>query len=216
MKIITGKKKEFSTIIARSGVGKTFLAAALVKMADKPRIIVDNYDQFENDLIFDFTQLIAAFNDNDFRESFYKYRKTILVRLGTTTLDTFFTALVNSKNFHDLLVFVDEIDMNLGKATITNEHGFYQFLNRGRHSNFDLITTCRNTANIPKQLIGQTDFFYFSELIEKGALDFVDDTLKGLELREVIAELEDYEFLKVNVNTKELQRFKTSLEWEKY
>lgn len=216
MEIKTGYKKEFSTIIARSGVGKTLLAHLLVLASDKPSIVLDEFEQFDHELVFDFTEFINAFNNSDFRESFYKYKKSIVLRLGSTPLNTFFDVLVKSKNFHDLLVFVDEIDMSLKSAVVSNDSGFYAFLNRGRHFNFDLITTCRNTANVPKQLIGQTDFFYFSELIEKGAIDFVDSTLKGLDISSTIKELDKYEFLKVNVNTKEIETFKTDINWLDY
>lgn len=215
MQIETGHKKEFRTIIARSGAGKTILAYYLLKMIDKPKIVIDSCEQFNSDLELDFTQFINCFNDNDFRESFYKYKKTLVLRLGGTSLNVFFETLMKSKKFSNIVVFVDEIDIVLNSAKVNNDSGFYEFLNRGRHKDFDLITTSRNTANIPKPLIGQTDFFYFSDLIEKGAINFVDETLQGLEIKELLDELETYQFLKVDVNKKELSKFKTSMEWEK-
>lgn len=216
MRLITGHKKKFNIIIARSGAGKTALSFFLVKLSDKPRIIIDDAYQFENDLVFTFTDLIAAFNDQDFKESFYKYKKTIVLRLGGVTLHDFFKVIMESKNFHDLLIFVDEIDIVLGSARVNNDHGFYTFINKGRHKDFDLITTCRNTANIPKPLIAQADFFYFSDLIEKGAIQFVEETLKGLGVSEIIKDLEEYQFLKVDVNNKKLEVLKTDIKWLDY
>lgn len=216
MKIETGHKKKFNTIIARSGAGKTLLAYILVKLSDKPKIIIDDSYQFDHDLIFDFTDLVAAFNDQEFKELFYKYKQTAIVRLGSVTAHDFFNLIMESKNFHDLLIFVDEIDMVLNSAKVNNNHGFYTFINKGRHKDLDLITTCRNTANIPKPLIGQTDFFYFSDLIEKGALDFVEETLKGLGVSELIDKLDEYQFLKVDVNNKKLEVLKTDIKWLDY
>jgi len=216
MQLETGHKKEFSTLIARSGAGKTALAYVLVKINDKPAIIVDDAMQFKHDLVMDFTELVAAFNDKDFKESFYKYKKTIVLRLNGVTADDFFKLIMSSKNFHDLLIFVDEIDMVLNTAKVNNSHGFYTFVNKGRHKDLDLITTCRNTANIPKPLIGQTDYFYFSDLIEKGALEFVEETLKGLGVSELIKDLEEYQFLKVDVNNKEMEVLKTDIKWLDY
>lgn len=216
MKIETGHKKQFDTIISRSGGGKTLLAYFLLKMQNRAKIIIDECGQFTNELEFDFTEFINAFNDNDFRESYYKYNKTIIVRLGTTSLNTFFDVLMKSKKFSNICVFVDEIDIVLKSNKVNNDSGFYEFINRGRHKDFNLITTSRNTANIPKPLIAQTDYFYFSDLIEKGAIDFVNDTLKGLEVKEMLEQLELYEYIRVNVQKKEVTRFKTSLEWLEY
>lgn len=213
MQIETGHKKEFSTIIARSGGGKTLLAYYLLKLSDKPKIVIDSCEQFNSDLELDFTQFVNSFNDTDFRDSFYKYKKTLVLRLGGTSLNTFFELIMKSKKFHDLIIFVDEIDIVLNSAKVNNDSGFYEFLNRGRHKDLDLITTSRNTANIPKPLIGQTDYFYFSDLIEKGAINFVDETLQGLDIKELIEELDNYEFLKVDVNKKSLEKFKTSIDW---
>ena len=123
---------------------------------------------------------------------------------------------MSSKRFKNLLIFVDEIDLFLQSNKVNNKHPFYEFINRGRHKNFFLITTSRNTANIPKPLIAQTDFFYFSDLVEKGALDFVNDTLKGLNVVDTIRNLKKYEFLKVDVNNKILQRLHTRAEWLEY
>lgn len=154
MKIKTGFKKIFSTVIARSGAGKTMLCYFLIKAQNKPVIVLDNFEQFENELVMTFEDLIKAFNDEDFRNSFYKYKKTIVIRLGDTSLDTFFQLIMKSKKFSDLLIFVDEIDINLGKPAVTNKDFFYEFINRGRHRNLDFLCTCRNTQNIPKPLIG--------------------------------------------------------------
>lgn len=216
MNLITGHKKEFNIIIARSGAGKTALCFFLVKLSDKPRIIIDDAYQFEHDLEFNFTDLVTAFNNKDFKDSFYKYKKTIVLRLGSVSLNDFFKLIMESTNFHDLLVFVDEIDIVLGSARVNNDQGFYTFINKGRHKDFDLLTTCRNTANIPKPLIAQADFFYFSDLIEKGAIQFVEETLKGLGVAEIIKELEQYQFLKVDVNNKKLEVLKTNIKWLEY
>lgn len=216
MQIETGHKKQFETIIARSGGGKTLLAYFLLKMQNRPKIIIDECGQFTNEIEMDFTEFINSFNDNDFKEAFYKYNKTIIVRLENTSLNTFFDVLMKSKKFKDLVIFVDEIDIVLKSNKVNNDSGFYEFINRGRHKDFNLITTSRNTANIPKPLIAQTDFFYFSDLIEKGAIDFVNDTLKGLEVKEMLEKLELYEYLRVDVQKKEITRFKTSLEWLNY
>lgn len=216
MKIKQGFKKEFGTVIARSGAGKTALCFLLMMAKLKPCLVIDNYEQFEHDYEMTFEELIEAFNDADFRESFYKYKKVIVIRLGNTTLDTFFHLLMKSGQYNDLLVFVDEIDMTLGQSEITNKHGFYQFLNRGRHKNFDLLTTCRNTANIPKQLIGQTDYFYFSDLMEKGAIDFVKETLKGMEVVDEIQELKEHHFMQVDVKAKTKATLNPDIKWCDY
>ncbi|NOQ31865.1 MAG: hypothetical protein GQ570_12145 [Helicobacteraceae bacterium] len=213
MKIVTGKSKKFGTVIARSGAGKTLLCHLLIKAQNKACIVVDTFEQFESEYTMSFEELVEAFNNNDFKESFYKYKKTIVLRMGNGSLDSFFKLLMNSTRFNELLVFVDEIDLNLQSARVNNDDGFYEFLNRGRHKNFDLLTTCRNTANIPKPLIAQTDYFYFSDLIEKGALDFVENTLKGMNVTEELQKLETYEFLIVDVNNKGLTKLKPKLEW---
>lgn len=215
MQIVTGHKKQFNTVIARSGAGKTLLCFFLLKLNDKPKIIIDKFFQFEKGLEMTFTEFVAAFNDTDFVESFYKYNKTIILRPGGS-IDSFFELVLRSKKFHDLMIFIDEIDVVLGTAKVNNDSGFYELINRGRHKDLDLLTTCRNTANIPKPLIAQTDFFYFSDLIEKGAINFVEETLKGLGVAELLPQLEDYEFLKVDVNNKILERLKTDITWLKY
>ena len=213
MKIVTGKSKSFSTVIARSGAGKTLLCYFLIKAQNKPCIVFDTAKQFEHEIIMSYEDFINAFNDADFRESFYTYKKTIVLRATEKNIDSFFSLLMKSSKFSDLLVFVDEIDLALQSARVNNDSGFYEFLNRGRHDNFDLITTCRNTANIPKPLIAQTDYFYFSDLIEKGALTFVDETLKGLDVIDSLNNLEKYQFLVVDVNNKEKWTLKTNVEW---
>jgi len=213
MKIVTGKNKQFSTVISRSGAGKTMLCYFLIKAQKKPCIIFDTAKQFEHDLIMSFEDFINAFNDIDFRESFYKYKKTIVLRATEKHFDSFFSLLMDSSKFSDLLVFVDEIDLAIQSSRVNNDSGFYEFLNRGRHKNFDLLTTCRNTANIPKPLIAQTDFFYFSDLIEKGAISFVDDTLKGMQVSEDLNTLEKYQFLVVDVNNKKKWTLSTRVEW---
>ena len=215
MQITTGKSKCFKTVIARSGAGKTLLCYFETMMAKKPALIIDTYEQLNHSLEMGIEELVEAFNDDDFKDSFYKYKKKIVIRLGNHTLNGFFDLLTSSSKFHDLLVFVDEVDMNLTHSEVKSSDGFYKFLNRGRHKNFDLLTTCRNTANIPKTLIGQTDIFILTDLIEKGAINFVDNTLTGLNVSEDLQELEDYEFLYVDVNTKEKYKIKTSLDWVK-
>lgn len=215
MKIKTGYKKTFTTVLARSGGGKTMLCYFLLKAQKKPCLIVDNFEQFEDELTMSFEELVEAFNNEDFRNSFYKYKKTILVRLGNTSIDTFFTLIMKSKKFENLLIFVDEIDINLAKSTVKNADSFYEFLNRGRHKNLDFLSTCRNTANVPKVLIGQTDVFYFSDIIEKGTIAFIDETLHKLDVKDEIADLEKYEFLKVDINSKELSKLNTDIEWLK-
>lgn len=211
-----GKIKTFITVIARSGAGKTLLCFFLIKSQNKPCIVFDTAHQFDHDLIMSFEEFINAFNDTDFRESFYTYKKTIVLRTTEKQINSFFELLMKSTKFHDLLVFVDEIDLALQSARVNNDSGFYEFINRGRHKNFDLITTCRNTANIPKPLIAQTDFFYFSDLIEKGALTFVDETLKGMNVSEDLDALEQYEFLVVDVNNKDKWTLKTDISWLDY
>lgn len=213
MQIITGKKKMFITILARSGGGKSVLALLLGKAQKKALIVVDTYEQYHDELTMSFEELVEAFNDIKFVESFFKYKKTIILRRGKSSLNSFFDLLMRSSKFENMMILVDEIDMNLGQATVSNKDGFYEFLNRGRHKNFDLITTCRNTQNIPKALIGQTDYFYFSDLIDKGAIAFVDETLHTLDVKEILPTLEPFEFLVVDVNAKDKWKIKTKKEW---
>lgn len=213
MQIVTGKKKTFKTVISRSGAGKTVLCYFLIKAQNKPSVIFDTAEQFDDEMILTFEDFVNAFNNQDFRESFYKYDKTIILRAKEKDINSFFSLVMKSSKFHDLLIFIDEIDLALQSSRVNNDSGFYEFLNRGRHKNLDLITTCRNTANIPKPLIAQTDFFYFSDLIEKGAISFVDDTLKGMSVAEDLETLEPYQFLVVDVNNKDKWTLKPDIKW---
>lgn len=213
--LITGKKKEFNTIIARSGAGKTALAYLLIKHYHKPTIIIDCFDQFDGQKM-SFKSFLELSTNIKFLEDFYSNKRQYIIKAKATESQEIFNILMTAKRFKDLLVFVDEIDLFLQADRVNNKHSFYEFVNRGRHKQFFLITTCRNTANIPKPLIAQTDFFYFSDLVEKGALTFVDETLKGLNISNVIRNLEQYQFLKVDVNKKKLQRFHTKMEWLEY
>lgn len=210
--LLTGKKKEFNTIIARSGVGKTALAFLLVKHYYKPTLLIDCFDQFTG-FSMSWAEFLTHSIKVEFLEDFYAHKRHIIIKSSSAESEQIFNHLMNSKRFKDLLVFVDEIDLFLQADRVSNSHSFYNFINRGRHKNFYLITTARNTANIPKPLIAQTDFFYFSELIEKGAINFVSETLKGLNISNIIRGLEKYQFLKVNVNTKKLYRLDTRIEW---
>lgn len=213
--LVTGKEKEFNTIIARSGAGKTALAYLLVKHYNKPTIIIDCFEQFKGNKISFSTFLNLSTNIN-YLDDFYKNKRQVIIDARVTESEEIFKILMQSKRFHNLLVFVDEIDLFLQSNRVNNKHPFYEFVNRGRHKEFYLITTSRNTANIPKPLIAQTDYFYFSDLIEKGALDMVDETLKGFNISGVIRNLEKYEFLKVDVNRKILQRLRTKAHWLEY
>jgi hypothetical protein len=213
--LVTGKKKEFSTIIARSGAGKTALAYLLIKRYFMPTLIIDTYNQFKGSKIT-FNRFLELSTDINFLNDFYALKRQIVINAKEGEIEFIFNTLMTSKRFKGILIFIDEIDMTLGNDRIKNKDSFYHFLNRGRHKEFFLITTARNTASIPKQLIGQTDFFYFSDLIEKGAIDFVNDTLKGLRVADAIRDLKKYQFLRVDVNNKIVQRFHTRAEWLDY
>lgn len=210
--LLIGKNKEFNTIIARSGAGKTALAFLLIKFYHKPTLIIDCFNQFTG-FSMTWAEFLSHSTKLDFLEDFYAHKRQIIIKSSSTESEDIFNHLMNSKRFKDLLIFVDEIDLFLQADRVSNSHSFYNFINRGRHKNFYLITTARNTANIPKPLIAQTDFFYFSDLIEKGAISFVNETLKGLNISETIRNLRKYEFLKVNVNNKKLYRLNTRIEW---
>jgi len=213
--LVTGKEKEFNTIIARSGAGKTALAYLLVKHYAKPTLIIDCFNQFKGHSVT-FNQFLELSTDYNYLNDFYANNRQIIIKAKVTQSEEIFNLLMNSKRFKKMLIFVDEIDLFLQSNRVNNKHPFYEFVNRGRHKEFYLITTSRNTANIPKPLIAQTDFFYFSDLIEKGAIDFVEETLKGFNISGVIRNLEKYEFLKVDVNKKILQRLRTRAEWLEY
>lgn len=209
---MTGKKKEYITIIARSGAGKTALALFLIKHKHKPTIILDSFSQFSGNS-YTFSQFLELSVNAVFLEDFYTNKRQIIIRTNSNESQGIFNTLMNGKRFKDLLVFVDEIDLFIGSDRVSNSHAFYEFINRGRHKNFDLITTSRNTANIPKPLIAQTDIFYFSDLVEKGAINFINDTLKGFNLSEKIRNLKQFEFLKVDVNKKRFYTLNTRIEW---
>ena len=213
--LVTGKKKEFNTIIARSGAGKTALAFLLIKQYHKPTLIIDSFNQFDGDKI-SFSKFLELSTNFDFLTRFYKDKHQIIIQSNPSESDFIFNTLMRSKRLKNILVFVDEIDLFLQSDRVNNKHAFYEFINRGRHKEYFLITTARNTANIPKPLIAQTDFFYFSDLIEKGAISFVDETLKGLNISSIIRDLKKYEFLKVDVNGKIIQRLRTKAEWLEY
>lgn len=210
--LVTGKKKEFNTIIARSGAGKTALAYLLIKCYCMPTLIIDSCNQFQGERMT-FTQFLELSTDAQFLEDFYSNNRTYVIDSNQQECKHVFSSLMKSRRFKKMLIFVDEIDMYLGSDRVHNSHPFYEFINRGRHKEFYLITTSRNTANIPTQLIAQTDNFYFSDLIEKGALKFVDETFKAMNIIGLIQELENYQFLKVLVNAKKVQRFYTKMEW---
>jgi len=210
--LVTGKKKEFNTIIARSGAGKTALAFLLVKRYFMPSLIIDSYGQF-NGQSMTFNEFLELSTNADFLKDFYENKRAYVIKSSQKESNHVFSTLMNSKRFKKMLIFVDEIDMYIGKDRINNSHPFYEFVNRGRHKEFYLITTSRNTANIPKQLIAQTDNFYFSDLIENGALKFVDETFKSMNIIGLIKELEQYQFLKVLVNDKKVQKFHTKMEF---
>jgi hypothetical protein len=212
IELLTGRKKEFNTIIARSGAGKTALGFLLIKHYYKPTLIIDCFNQFKG-ASMTWSDFLSSSVNLEFLEDFYGYKRQIIIKSTPAESEEIFFHLMNSKRFKDLLIFVDEIDLFLQADRVGNSHSFYNFINRGRHKNFYLITTARNTANIPKPLIAQTDFFYFSDLIEKGAINFVNETLKGLNISETIRNLKKYEFLKVNVNNKKLYRLNTRIEW---
>ena len=213
--LVTGKKKEFNTIIARSGAGKTALAYLLIKHYDKPTLIIDSFNQFDG-LKISFSKFLELSTNAEFLTKFYAQNHQIIINSNPSESEFIFNTLMHSKRFKNILIFVDEIDLFLQSDRVNNKHSFYEFINRGRHKEFFLITTARNTANIPKPLIAQTDFFYFSDLIEKGAISFVDETLKGLNISNIIRELKKYEFLKVDVNGKIIQRLRTRAEWLEY
>ena len=213
--LVTGKEKEFNTIIARSGAGKTALAYLLVKHYNKPTLIIDCFNQFKGDKL-SFSEFLELSTNYNYLQDFYLNKRQIIINAKVTESEEIFNILMNAKRFKNMLIFVDEIDLFLQSNRVNNKHPFYEFVNRGRHKEFYLITTSRNTANIPKPLIAQTDFFYFSDLIEKGAIDFVEETLKGFNISGIIRNLDKYEFLKVDVNKKILQRLRTRAQWLEY
>lgn len=210
--LITGKKKEFNTIIARSGAGKTFLAYCLIKWYHKPTLIFDSFNQFDG-VSLTWSQFLEKSTNLSFMEDFYNNKRQIIIRTKPQESQEIFYHLMTARRFKDLLIFVDEIDLFIGSDRVSNSHAFYEFVNRGRHKEFFLITTARNTANIPKPLIAQTDYFYFSDLVEKGAIDFINETLKGFNIADTIRRLKKHQFLKVDVNKKELFTLNTRIEW---
>lgn len=210
--LITGKQKEFNLILAPSGSGKTALAYLLTKKYFLPSLIIDSCEQFNGDSMT-FNEFLEKSTNAEFLKDFYTNKRQYVIKSETKESAFLFKTLMSAKRFKNMLVFVDEIDLYIGADRVANSHPFYEFINRGRHKEFNAIFTARATANIPKTLIGQTDFFYIGDLIEKGALKFIDETFKKLNILPIVESLESYQFLKVHAKTKRVQRFHTKVEW---
>lgn len=210
--LVTGKKKEFRLILAPSGSGKTALAFLLVKQSFKPSIIIDSCEQFKGNSMT-FNEFLELTTNIDFLNDFYTNKRQYVIKSNTNESEHVFNSLMRSKRLKNMLIFIDEIDMYVGADRVKNSHPFYEFVNRGRHKEFSAIFTARSTANIPKTLIGQTDFFYIGDLIEKGALNFIDETFKKMRLLPLVEQLESFQFLKVDVKKKRVQKFHTSMQF---
>lgn len=213
--LVTGKKKEYNLILAPSGSGKTALAYLLIKKYRMPSLIIDSCEQFTGESMT-FTEFLEKSTNAKFLQDFYENKRQYVIKSNTGESEFLFNTLMKSKRLKGIMIFVDEIDMYIGADRVKNSHSFYEFINRGRHKEFNAIFTARATANIPKTLIGQTDYLYVGDLVEKGSLNFIDETFKRMKLLQYVEVLESFEFLKVNVKVKMFQRFKTRIEWLNY
>ena len=207
MQLETGKKKEFSVILSKSGNGKTVLEFFLIKAKQMPTLIVDNYNQFKG-AHKSLKQLTAYFLDFENVEDFKTYNRQILVKLKPNEAGEFYEYLLNSRFLAGSLIVNDEIDLTLGTSNVQPAHPFYQFCNRGRHLEYKFIATARATQNIPKVLTQQTDIYYIGRVQNKPMLEYLESNTNIKNIDKITAELEEYQYIRYNTSTEDTHKFK--------
>jgi|GEM_PF-6373487 len=204
--LTTGKQKEFGTVLASSGEGKTLVTYLLMKAKNKPTIIIDNNEQFTG-YHKSLKELVAYFLDLDNTKDFITYKRQLLVRLKNDEAKDFYAFLLISKFLAGTLILNDEIDLTLGTANVPNSHPFYEFCNRGRHLEYELLTTARATQNIPKCLTQQTDIYYIGRVNNFPMLEYLEKNTGVKNLEKILDSLEKYQFIKHTDGKKDLQKF---------
>ena len=205
MGLVVGKKKEFNLILSKSGNGKTVLEYLLMKAKQKPTIIIDNYNQFKG-YHKSLKELSAYFLDFDNVEDYTTLKRQIIVSLKPDESGAFFDYLLASKFLGGSLIVCDEIDMVLGTANVSNAHPFYEFCNRGRHLEYNLIATSRATQNVPKCLTQQTDVYYIGKIQNKPMLDYLTLNTNIKDIEELCEALNPYQFLQYNTETEQTKK----------
>lgn len=205
MGLVIGKRKKFSLILSKSGNGKTVLEFLLMKAEQKPTIIVDNYNQFKGHHK-SLKELSAYFLDFDNVVDFTTLKRQIYVSLEPNEAGEFFDYLLTSKFLSGSLIVCDEIDMILGSANVSNSHPFYEFCNRGRHLEYDLIATARATQNVPKVLTQQTDVYYIGRVQNKPMLEYLTLNTNIKNIGDLCNELAQYQYLQYNTETEETKK----------
>jgi len=207
MGLVVGKKKEFNLILSKSGNGKTVLEFLLMKAKQKPTIIIDNYNQFKG-YHKSLKELSAYFLDFENVNDYTALKRQIMVSLKPDEAGAFFDYLLTSKFLAGSLIVCDEIDMVLGTANVSNSHPFYEFCNRGRHLEYNLIATARATQNVPKCLTQQTDVYYIGKIQNKPMLDYLTLNTNIKDVGDLCDALAPYEFLQYNTETEQTQKLK--------
>lgn len=197
MTLETGKNKDFSLFVAESGNGKTMLMFLLMKAANKPTIIIDNYNQIKGSHK-SLKQLQDYFGDFVNVEDFIDNSRQILVSLKPTEAGAFYEYIMACKFLAGTLIVNDEIDLCLGTSKISESHPYYEFCNRGRHLEFDHMATARATQNVPKCLTQQVDNFYIGMAQNAYMMEFVEKNISVKGLKTLCEGLEPYRYLKVS------------------
>jgi len=211
MTLVTGKSKEFSLILSKSGNGKTVVEYLLTMTKQKPTLIIDSYNQFQG-VHKTLKQLVSYFLDYENLEDFRGFKRRILIALKPNEANEFYEYLLKSKFLNGCLIVNDEIDMTLGTANVSNQHAFYQFCNRGRHQEFNFIATARATQNIPKVLAQQTDIYYIGKVQNKPMLDYLSNNTNIKDLEVLTDGLEDYQYLRYDTSSEVIKKFKYEFE----
>lgn len=190
------------SIIGHKGYGKTKLTEIIVALNNKPTIIADPRYQYEDKPYRRFFKNVGSFrkyimNRENIKE-FYRCKLELVVNgLDEDNFDELAALIFKMK---DLAFLVDEIDM-FAPPTMTNKAYFYKLIHYGRHSQIDIITTSRRSANISRNLTSQTDITIYSRVREPNDKKYIANYL-GKEYVAVAERLPKFSFLLVDENYK--------------
>lgn len=190
------------TVIGKKGHGKTTLTNKLMIELNKASVIFDPRMQYDTTakrrLHFkNGNRFLLWLNQGNYKE-FKKYKFEAVVNAPFSEFEPLAEAVYK---MHDITFVIDEVDGVFN--THKNNSVMMDIVNYGRHNKLNVITTSRRPARINRDLTSQTDVFYFTRMREPSDQKYIKDSV-GQEFVKSVYDLDKFEFLRVEDDTKEI------------
>jgi hypothetical protein len=184
------------TVVGQKGYGKTTLTEKIIIGLNKPTIIADPRQQYNDDpkrrvlfrSVASFKQWIKA-NYGIFK----RYKLELIVDVTKSNFNELATLV---SKMEKVTFLIDEVDL-FTDALGRKDDALDGLIHYGRHNQIDLVTTSRRPANISRNLTSQTDFFYLSRLAEPNDTKYFKQKY-GNDIIPILQNLPKYEFLQVD------------------